>query len=610
MSPWAFGIEAEPGSLTNYRLDRAWQLDQLFNLADDYGIYLMLCLDYHGMFQTQPDNFGGNDNWKDNPYNQVNGGPCVKPNDFFKNSAAAAIYRKPHDYLVSRYSANQKLLAWEFFNEIDNVYNLLNATDVANWHKAMGQSLRAADPGRHLITTSLTSISDRPEIWSLPEMDFAIYHSYNLAAPAAKLPAILQGMWNDYQKPVMLSEYGIDYRGWNRADDPFLRGFRQGVWSALLGGSVGTGMSWWWENLHSENVYPFLSTVSKYLAKSGAGRNNWTPLQFITSGEPPARTGNLISNAPPFTATLNLSAQWGLRTSGQLALTRSDDAARAPAILDAFFQGTVHPELRNPCLISAWVGADARLVLHLNSVSSGAIINIRVDGSTILGKSLVNKDGGYDVNNEYNEDIAVAISPGNHLIEIRNAGADWFYLDWVRFENILPSEYAGDWKPSPVAVGMGNPGEALVYVVNPAISFPGNATNATIPALSGQFIQITNWDKGDVTAVWMDAATGTSLGKTRGRGASGLIQIPLPDFTEDLAGRIIPDIKFEQVDLRPNASVELKLNAPAPSHCEAQSSEDLSHWNSLGEIPFNSESVEQSFSTVPGARYFRVTTAE
>jgi hypothetical protein len=94
MCPWAFGIEAQPATRTNYKLDRAWQLDQTIRLAKTNGIFLMLCLEYHGMLQTQPDQFGGNNGWKDNPYNTANGGPCATPNDFFTSITARDIYKK------------------------------------------------------------------------------------------------------------------------------------------------------------------------------------------------------------------------------------------------------------------------------------------------------------------------------------------------------------------------------------------------------------------------------------------------------------------------------------------------------------------------------------
>ena len=92
MCPWAFGVETDANSLNRYRLDRAWQLDYVLQLAEQRGIYLELCLDYHGMFAVEPDYWGGNNYWPKNPYCITNGGPCATPNAFFTNTTAKTIY--------------------------------------------------------------------------------------------------------------------------------------------------------------------------------------------------------------------------------------------------------------------------------------------------------------------------------------------------------------------------------------------------------------------------------------------------------------------------------------------------------------------------------------
>ncbi len=258
MCPWAFGVETDANSLNRYRLDRAWQLDYVLQLAEQRGIYLELCLDYHGMFAVEPDYWGGNNYWPQNPYCITNGGPCATPNAFFTNTTAKTIYQKRLRYLVARYGYSPNLLAWQFFNEIDNVYSLLSADDVAAWHGVMGNWMRTNDPFGHLLTTSFTYAEPHPEMWSLPQMDYVCAHSYGPARPAATLSTTAQDLRQKYGKPVLIDEYGTSWQGWNRAADPYLRGFRQGIWGGALGGSAGTAMSWWWENIHSENAYPTL----------------------------------------------------------------------------------------------------------------------------------------------------------------------------------------------------------------------------------------------------------------------------------------------------------------------------------------------------------------
>jgi hypothetical protein len=608
MCPWAFGIESEPGTRTHYRLDRAWQLDQVFRIAETNGIFLMLCLEYHGMLQTEPDQFGGNNGWKDNPYNTVNGGPCASPNDFFTNTAARDLYKKRLRYIIARYGASPNLLCWELFNEIDNDYNVLNATSVANWHSAVGTWMHQTDPFQHLVTTSLTGSSDRPEIWNIPSLDFAQYHSYGLAQPASQLSGIVQNMMDRYQKPVLVGEYGIDSSGFHAEKDPYFRGLRQALWAGLLSGSAGTSMSWWWEELHARNLYPIYNTLARALDKTALGAGIGDAIEFVSNGDPPGIVGEQIPIAAPFTAILALNNQWGFKSSGALAVVNTEAAGSAPATLGAFFHNTAHPELKNPCNISAWFGTNGRMIMHLNSVSQGAIINVRVDGTSVFTQSVPNLDGGYAVNNEYNRDYTINLARGKHLIDIRNTGSDWFYLDWVRLENVQPSTYLGDWTPSPVAVGAKQSMESTLYVLNPAANFPVNATVSTIPALSNATIRLTNWPGGTFNAIWYDAKTFAPLGGSSATATNKMLQLSLPEFREDMVGRVIPMNRISEIQIAPPGILNLTLSNPAPVHSVLQSTKDFSNWLAEVPVPFSTQVVAVPFSGLNERQYFRIAT--
>jgi len=543
MCPWAFQLEDDANTLNRYRLDTAWQLDYVFRLAAQQKIYLLLCLDYHGMFESQPDYWGGGNLWPANPYNSTNGGPCLNQNAFFTSQAAQAIYQKRLRYLVARYGGYPNLLAWEFFNEIDNVYQYLNPTDVAAWHGIMGRWLRNNDPYHHLVTTSLTGGSERPELWSVPELDFAAYHSYGDAKPALRLRDVGQSFVQKYGKPVMVGEFGTDWRGWNRQNDPFLRGFRQCLWGGALGGSTGA-MSWWWENIHSEKLYPLYTAMNGILGRTGWGRGSWSNLVFRASEAPPTTVGSPIAGGQPFNAFLNLNGTWGGGFLGALALPDSSAASEAGTVLNCFVHGTAHNDLRTPFRLSAWLTNNARLVMHLNSVSGGATLVVRADGVELYRTNLPNLDGGWSVNNEYNLDLAVNLPPGRRLVEIYNAGIDWFYLDWVRLEQVLPATYPGGWQPTPEAIGLGGARESLLYVTAPRTGFPANATNAALPLVTGGQLLLSNWPAGDFIAEWYFPTNGLPAGTTRGSATNGLLALPLPAFQEDLAGLLYPPPHF------------------------------------------------------------------
>jgi hypothetical protein len=610
MCPWAFGIETEANSRTNYSLKKAWQLDQAMRIGETNGILVMLCLEYHGMFQTVVDQFGGNNAWVQNPYNLANGGPCATPNAFFTSAAAQDVYKKRLRYIVARWGASPNLLCWEFFNEIDNSYNNLNATDVANWHATMGAWLKAADPYKRLITTSLTGSSDRPEIWNVRALDFAQYHSYGAAAPATQLPTIVQRMMNAYHKPVLLSEYGIDSSGFHVEKDPYFRGLRQGVWSALMAQTPGTAMSWWWEEIHARNLYPIYNSVSQFLRKTAIAKGSGGPLTFVTNGDPPATVGNAIADAAPFTATLNLSGQWGFITPGALAVADPDAAARAPSVLDAFFHGTSHADLLSPFRLSAWFAANAKMVMHLNSVSDGAQIKVLVDGVSVFLQAVPNKDGKYDVNNEYNVDYTVPIAAGKHSVQIVNAGADWFYLDWVRLENVQPATYANGWTASPIASGLSSGSEAAVYVVNPAANFPVNATNAVIAPMTNGVIKLTSWALGSSTAYWYDAKTMAPLGTTSATATNVNLQLALPSFSEDIVGRIVGQNHVSGSFDLPGETLAVRLDSPAASNSRLESTADFLSWRSEAPAPFGTNQVVVPINPGEPVRLFRLNTGD
>ncbi|HEY9171879.1 MAG TPA: hypothetical protein VI136_06310 [Verrucomicrobiae bacterium] len=578
MCPWAFGLETDATSLNRYRLDRAWQLDYVLQLAEQRGIYLELCLDYHGMFAVEPDYWGGNNYWPRNPYNVTNSGPCAVPNAFFTNVTAQTTYQKRLRYLVARYGYSPNLLAWQFFNEIDNVYSLLNATHVATWHATMGNWMRTNDPFGHLLTTSFTYAEPHPEIWTLPQMDYVCAHSYGPARPANTFSTLAHSLRQKYGKPVLIDEYGTSWQGWNRAADPYLRGLRQGVWGGALGGSVGTAMSWWWENLHNENVYPAYVALGSILNRTGWGRGAWTNLAFSASLNPPPTVGDLLTNGVPFDVTLPLSTGWGTMLPGQLAVPDAGAASYSVSTLNSFVHGTSHADLRIPFRLSAWFTNNARLVMHLNSVSWNSSLAVRVDGAQLYRTNLPNLDGGYSVNNEYNLDLTVNLPTGRRLVEIINLGGDWFYLDWVRLERVLPAAYTNDWQPPCEAIGLTGPREALLYVVAPGTAFPGSATNASLPLLQDQTITITNWPAGEVFAEWYDPATAGFVGRTRAATADGALRLALPPFQADLAGILHGPARLAPRGFGATGDFQFQLDSETGGRYLIETSTNLADW--------------------------------
>jgi hypothetical protein len=218
--------------------------------------------------------------------------------------------------------------------------------------------------------------------------------------------------------------------------------------------------------------------------------------------------------------------------------------------------------------------------MHLNSVSDGAILTLRVDGTETYRTNLPNLDGGYQVNNEYNIDIPVSLPVGNHLVEIRNAGSDWFYLDWVRLEQVLPANYPNGWQPSSTATGLQSDHESLLYMVAPGAAFPAGATNATLLLQQQKSVTLTNWPAGAFLAQWFDPVTGQRLSDTQSSTTNGNLTLPLPDFREDLAGVVYPPPMLHAVGLDGSGVFQFRLDSEPGGRYVIEKSFELTNWMS------------------------------
>ncbi len=538
MAPWWAGIEHTPGTLTRYKLEAAWQLDHLFDLAETNGLYLLFCFDHHGMFFANDPTWGGSNNfWSRNPYAKENGGPCATPDDFFTSPAARGIYEKRLRYLVARYGWSPHLLAWQFFNEIDNAYiprSNLVAADVVAWHRDMARALRAQDPYRHLISTSLTGGSDRPAMWQLPELDFTVYHSYSDPAPGRKVASVAADFFRRYDKPVLIGEFGVSARDWGRPLDPHLRGFRQALWSGALGGSVGTSMSWWWEDIDADRAYPLYAAMHTILQRAGWTSGTWTPLDLATP-PPPADLAAPLPGGEIFNAPLALNSFRRIVLQGDAAIADPLSAERCSEFLSGFLRGSRQPDEQRPLRVLAWFAPDARLVFHVESVGGATELVVRVDGTDVRREQL-GSPGATGSSHKVDREFAVPVPAGKHWIEIADTGPDWANLDLVRLEQVRPSAFTGGWKHRPEAVGLRQGARAALYVYSPWMVFPAGQYRYDGPLVHGQSLTLRNWPAGRYRAEWLSPTDGRSVARTEAATDNGVLEIPLPDFSDDLAG--------------------------------------------------------------------------
>jgi hypothetical protein len=323
MAEWSFGIEWNNTPLGNYsnRLKRAWLLDQIFNMADERDIYIMLtllnCADFNN-WQTN--------GWNGNPYNAALGGPLERPDQFVTDATARALIQRRLNYIINRWGYSSHLLAWEWWNEV----NLAPFTDetLFPWFREMTAYLKERDVNQHLVTNSY-AISDTSPSWKLPEMEIIQKHEYaqqenttnkDLAERAASDFNMLA--MSAPPKPILLGEFGYGNEGYGNEVDRFGIHLHNGIWATTFVGYAGSGMYWWWD-VYVENyrLWYHFKGLNRFL--EGVDLSRYQPFSPLEISGPVGDRGEATG--------------LGLRSEDVLIWLRSD-AYTVQAAVDAWEQ--------------------------------------------------------------------------------------------------------------------------------------------------------------------------------------------------------------------------------------------------------------------------------
>ena len=242
LAPWDLELEWSPAhgglGLGRYNLSRAEKLDQIFALAERYGIYVQLVLHNHGRLSTSV-----NAEWDRNPYNAALGGPCHRPADFFTDEQARALTKQRLRYLVARWGASSNLLAWELFNEV-NFTNQPDRRVETAWHQEMARELKAVDPQHHLVTTSYYGLPNG-ETYQLPEIDYTQFHLYTESIVETIVEQA--AAFSAFGKPYFMAEFGRSTEPGQDDQDTTGRFLHTGLWAQFFTPTAGDAMPWWWD---------------------------------------------------------------------------------------------------------------------------------------------------------------------------------------------------------------------------------------------------------------------------------------------------------------------------------------------------------------------------
>lgn len=249
MCPWNLPFEWKETGLGRYNLETARSLDAILELAEKYGIYVILCMDYHGVAPKGLGYFREN-RWLANPYNKINGGPCAVEAELFTDSEAKIFFKRKYKYIISRFGHSSHIAAWEFYNEADLMAG--KSIDVNRWHIEMAEYVKSVDIHQRLVSSSATRqyVEKLVDAFKSPAIDFVMFHDYNSLNVAPHFTDLHEAAIEYYQKPVVLGEFGVEFRGGERTYkvDPQNVGLHNGIWSGWFNETPIIPLSWWWDS--------------------------------------------------------------------------------------------------------------------------------------------------------------------------------------------------------------------------------------------------------------------------------------------------------------------------------------------------------------------------
>lgn len=291
LAPWGFQVERE--KLNNYdtRQIEMWELDGIFDMMEQRGVYCVLSLNLHvelGWDDATYDNNNTNysEHWNFHPYADpslvadpsptdvdafasLKGIPGVSaPEQFFTDPACKDFFKKRLRYIVSRWGYSTSLGMYELLTEIDGIQASTSywtdpslAQDIVDWHDEMYDYVRNVLNDQHIRTGTFTGdqfheSDNGAGLWALSHVDLVSDHSYPVTEDAIRWESAQVGLVRQQtfgSKPTFRNEHDVNgcmmlVKG---SDWPT----HNKQWSSAFTGDCGPGLSWVWYRYYRYEEY-------------------------------------------------------------------------------------------------------------------------------------------------------------------------------------------------------------------------------------------------------------------------------------------------------------------------------------------------------------------
>lgn len=513
-----------------YSLGNAWKLDQILDSGAQNNIYVMVCFGTYGEFKTG--GFFNEGQWKANPYNIENGGPCKTPEEFWTNETARQLYKQRLRYIVARYGWRANVHSWEFWNE---------AEAPTAWVEEMAKFIKSIDPYNHLVSTTYGTDA----IWKLPEIDFTQTHHYgtgNIAdhAPVARGQAL---EYAKYNKPHLLAEFGIDWRSSDAKYDPEGKGinFHNGMWAGALSGDGGSPMLWWWDNyVHPKKLYGHFTPLRRFADLVPWTDGEWKPIEMAA---PQSEGDETFSDL-----IIPTTSGWGKARSEEFFV--GPLGVKGNAAVTQYLYSTGKADLRTVPVFKVNFARPGQFIVRVDEVSAKTTLRFLLNGRPVREvvfdpappadpkvkpeyESTEFKPQWNMYQARFNKDYAIEVPAGTHEIGLDVVAGDWLSLGQITLSNYRSSNF-----PDMHLYALSNGKGAIFWAHNAAHNWKNVLEKKEIKTVRAARTSISGLPDGAYNIEWWDTWKGAPLSRQTVRSQNGTLPLAVPAVATDVAARI------------------------------------------------------------------------
>jgi len=291
-------------------------------------------------------------------------------------------------------------------------------------------------------------------------------------------------------------------------------------------------MTWWCKRVDDLDLYHHFRALANFAAGIHWTGEDFKPIEArVQLPNPDHYVDVTLQSAGPFSGA----------TVSKFVITR-DGAVNDPKQVPQTLLARGRKEPRTVPEFEVDYPQAGKFVIHVNSVSPDARLEVYVDGTLALTKELPaqNVPGRacvFDTHWKvwrciYDEDFAVDVPPGRHTIRIENAheGGSWIRIDGYRLTNYAP--------PGLRALGLSGRTLTFLWIQNKESTWWNDKAGIKPKSINRATVNVSIPVDGIYSVEWWDTWKGTVIATERLEAKDRTLVISVPSLERDVACKI------------------------------------------------------------------------